>query len=173
MQDRRLLLRTILKTMIFSAVLILLLVFINSLFLNDKPRLNTNNSGVLQLVHLNVSELQPGQIMKTRWKGKEVAVLYRQNLQSEIKQSASDEDLHPSLHAFSRSQQPEYFVYFNVGDSGNCPLFYSQGIFKDICTANEFDESGRGIKGAQGNSAIQIPPHHFIGNEIVIGLWGD
>jgi hypothetical protein len=173
MQDRRLLLRTILKILIFSAVLILLLVFLNSLFLREKIGLNINNDVVLQKVQLDVSELQPGQIKKTRWKGKEVAVLYRKNLQSEIKQSALEEELHPSLYAISRSQLPEYFVYFNVGDSGNCPLFYSQGIFKDICTANEFDESGRGIKGVQGNSAIQIPPHHFIGNEIVIGLWGD
>jgi hypothetical protein len=171
MQDRRLLLHALLKTLVFSAVLLLLLVFVNSLFTDSKIRLNT--AGAVQKVQLDVSDLQPGQIKKTRWKGKEVAVLRRLSLEKiPPLHTIFKEDLHKSLDAWSRSQKPEYFVYFNAGDSGNCPLFYSQGKFKDICTANKFDQNGRDIRGDQGGFTIEISPHHFIDNVVVFGSWG-
>lgn len=171
MQDRRLFFRTILKVLVSLGVLFLLIVFFNSLF--NARQTKINEVGDELAVALDISELQLGQIKKTRWKGKEVAVLYRQNMQSEIRQSNPEENLHPSLQTYTRSRKPEYFVYINMGDSGNCPLFYSQGIFKDICTANKFDENGRGIRADQGRFSIQIPPHHFIGDVVVFSSWGD
>ena len=172
MQDRRLLLRTILKVLVFLAVCLLLLVFVNSLFTDNKTRLNT--AGAVQKAQLDVGNLQPGQIKKTRWNGKEVAVLRRISLEKiPPLHTIIKEDSHKSLDAWTRSARPEYFVYFNVGDSGNCPLFYSQGIFKDICTSNKFDENGRGIRADQGRYVIQIPPHHYIGDMLKFGSWGD
>lgn len=170
MQDRRLFYRVILKTMTFLGVLLLLLVFFNSLFTSQETGLNTTGDALQ--VQLDIAELQPRQIMKTRWKGKEVAVLNRRSLEKILPlHTIFKEDTHASLDAWTRSQKLEYFVYINSGDSGNCPLFYSEGVFKDICTANKFDENGRGIRADQGRFSIQIPPHHFIGNLVVFGSW--
>ena len=77
-----------------------------------------NSVGTVQKVQLDISDMQPGQIKKTRWKGKEVAVLYRLSLDkiSPLHTNFKD-DSHKSLDAWFRSHKPEYFVYINTGDS--------------------------------------------------------
>jgi hypothetical protein len=172
MQDRRLFFRVVLKTLVFSGVLILLLVFFNSLFTTQQTEKSI--AGDIEIIQLDIGELQPGKIKKVRWKDKEVAVLYRLNQALDPRLNVFfTEDLDKSLDTGSRSQKPEYFVYLNKGDSGNCPLFYSQGVFKDICTGNKFDENGRAISTDQGSFVIKIPPHDFQGDVLVLGSWPD
>ena len=166
MRDRRLYYRVVLKSMLFIGVLVLLFVFLNSLFVASKTEVVKEKA----LVSLDISDMQRGEIRKTRLDHKEVAVLYRkQVIGSEIN------NLHktsPGIYSSeSRSRKVDYFVYYNHGDSGNCPLFYSDEIFKDVCSGKLFDDSGREKNNKQHGYKIAIPPHYFIENQIYFGSW--
>lgn len=168
MQSRRLFFRALLKALVFLGLVVLLLVFFNSLFTTDKA--TNKQSKKFNKVILDISGLEPGQIKKIRWDGREVAVLRRIKAIKEKDTVRSDAD-HKTLNAWSRSLKPEYFVYMNVGDSGNCPLFYSQATFKDICTGTLFDESGREKRGDLLGYAIKVPAHRINNNSIIFGAW--
>lgn len=172
MQNPRLVYWLIVK--IFTAIVIvaLLWVFIGSLSTsNHSNKLKPSKSiQPLPLVKMDISKLQKGQIKKTRWGAKEVAVFYRNHpVTYHTKYIAKLP--HESLSSGSRSQKPDYFVYVNHGDSGNCPLFYSAGTFKDTCTGKIFNSSGREINNKQQGYKLEIPPHYFEAEHIYFGQW--
>jgi len=172
MQNRRLLFSVIIKLMMFSGLLLLILVLLNSLFTSSGSVTKTTNNEIPSVM-LDVTEMQSGQIKKTRWGNKEVAILLRQfpdkllHTSSEI----SAKDLHPSMKQKTRSKKPEYFVYFNTGDSRNCPLYYAGGVFKDVCSSNRFDEAGRDINANLQGYMVGIPPHYFEKSTVIFGKW--
>lgn len=167
MEKQRLVYRVLLKLMTFIAALILFVVFINSLFLGfsdekDDPKEETSI--------IKLSGMTLGEIRKTRWNGHDVAVLKRAMRPSLQKISEPQQ-----LNQTSRSILPGFFVYFNTGDSGNCPLFFDGKTFKDICSGKYYDTTGRGIN-SQKATVLKIPPHFFetqdgIVAKVVIGLW--
>ena len=172
MQNRRSFLGVIIKLMTFLGLLLLTLVLINSLFTDDANVPKTANDQLLT-VSLNIAEMQTGQIKKIRWNNKEIAILLRQFPEKLVQQKMvnSEEELHASIKAQTRSQKPEYFVYFNAGDSGNCPLYYAGGVFRDVCSSNKFDEAGRDINANSHSYMLRIPPHHFNQDKVIIGKW--
>jgi len=171
LQNRRLQFRVILKVLSFLGLVILIGVFLNSLFIKEGKEILRNEAELN--VSIDVDGMYPGQIKKTRWQQKEVAVLYRrypEKIQNNML-SLEKIKIHESLNPTTRSKQLAYFVFVNTGDSKNCPLHYREGIFKDICSTNTFDETGRAIINASINSSIEIPPHYFDGNSIYFGTW--
>jgi hypothetical protein len=91
--------------------------------------------------------MKKGEIRKARWKGVEVAVLYR-------KQSSSNNE--------------KFFVYLNHGDSGNCPLFYQKNTLKDICTGSLFDVMGKPLQLSIGYQ-LEVPSYYFEEKKIFLG----
>jgi len=172
MPNRRLLFTAIIKLLILLGLLVMIWVFINSLFSKDE-RISVTVSKDVPILTLDLSEMKKGQIKKVRWDNKEVAILSRQNLSilKTIENSEFKEKLHPSINVQTRSIRPEYFVYFNAGDSSNCPLFYAAGELKDVCTSNKFDETGRGLKLSLNDFVLKIPPHYFENTKLIIGKW--
>ena len=145
---------------------VLLLVFLNSLFVGGEPEPKETTA----IVVLDISNMQKGEIRKTLLGGKEVAVLYRKKPVSYLNPvTDSAKLLSETLISASRSQKEDYFVYFNHGDSGNCPLFYSDSTFKDVCSSKLFDTSGREISDPKHGYKIKIPSHHFNNNKIYFG----
>lgn len=172
MQNRRLLLGVIIKLMMFSGLALLIVVLFNSLFTKEaKTPIDTNNK--IPLVSLDIAEMQLGQVRKIRWDNKEVAVLLRQFSEklTQTSESFSAQGLHFSIDTKTRSKKPDYFVYYNMGDSKNCPLHYAAGVFKDVCNSNRFDEAGRQLDSNSQSYILQIPPHYFEGDQIVFGQW--
>ena len=172
MQNRRLLLSAIIKLLTLLGLLLLTLVFINSLFTDDGSVADTPGNE-LPVVKLEITDMQKGQIKKIRWNNKDVAILLRQ-FPEKLLQKAGDnlqEDLHPSIKSQTRSKKTEYFVYFNIGDSRNCPLFYAAGEFKDVCSSNRFDEAGRDMNANQQSYMLAIPPHYFEQDTVIFGKW--
>jgi len=172
MQNRRLLFSVIIKLMMFFGLLLLTLVLVNSLFTDDGsvPKTISNE---LSIVKLDIAEMKTGQIKKIRWDNREVAILLRQ-FPKKLDQTVTDklqEDLPPSIELQARSKKREYFVYFNTGDSKNCPLYYAGGVFKDVCSSNRFDEAGRDINANPQSYRLQIPPHYFEQDHVIFGLW--
>ena len=172
MQNRRLLFSVIIKLLTFSGLILLIVVFVNSLFSSNEI-ININNKEELPNAVLDISEMYKGQIKTVRWNNKEVAVLLRQFPEKlgEIDKVSLVESHHPSIKPQLRSVKPEYFVYYNIGDSKNCPLYYAAGIFKDVCSSNRFDEAGRDIKANLQSYMLEVPPHHFEKENLIFGQW--
>lgn len=172
MQNRRLLFGVIIKLLILSGILLLIAVLVNSLFIKT-PTKSIFENNKIPITKIGLTDMFKGQIRKIRWKNKEVAVLLRQfpeKLQSDNSEF-SDKPLHPSLDNKTRSLKDSYFVYFNTGDSNNCPLHYAAGEFKDVCSANKFDEAGRPLSASGESHHLKIPPHYFENSDVVIGKW--
>jgi len=170
MNNPRLIYRVILKTLAAFAIIALSVVLLRSLFVSTEEEVkNKPITRNIDAVKLDLSGLKEGEIKKIRWDGKEIAILYRQESSKEV--SEGNEKLHQSLNTETRSQQPEYFVYTNYGDSQNCPLFYSNNRFKDICTSTFFDTAGRQINNPQQGFLLEIPPHNFNDKILIIGSW--
>ncbi len=173
MQKQRLVYRVVLKLMTFVAALVLLVVFINSLFTGSGDDKDISRD---KIATIDLSGMVLGEIRKARWQGREVAVLKRKAVEPEKhKTTAAILSGNSIINPVTRSILPAYFVYFNTGDSGNCPLFFEAGRFKDICSGNYFDVAGRAIN-ASNHAAIKIPPHYFEqqGGEpakVLIGRW--
>ncbi len=170
MKNPRLIYRVILKILALSAVVILLWVMTRSLFVGSNQAESSNPQQKTQLVILDVSGMQKGEIRKANWQGKQVAVLLRK---TPITVKAKTDNKYPKLlsKTLSRSLKPGYFVYINMGDSGNCPLFYSDDIFKDICSSTLFDSAGRALNNPDQGYQLKIPPHQFNDNTLTIGRW--
>lgn len=151
--DKRLRYRVILKALTFAGVLVLVIVFFKSLFVSTST-VNTNdsqNSIETQIVEL--SDIAKGQIHKVRWKSKEVIILNRKTVSNDLTDG-----------------KKSYSIFFNTGDSGNCPLFHDSSGFKDVCSGKKFDTLGR-EKGYTANGTIlKSPPFYFTENKVIIGL---
>lgn len=162
----------IIKSLIFLGLLLLLVVLVNSLFTSSANH-STKTNKELPTVIIDISDMYNGQIRKIRWKNKEIGILRRQFPEklTKVPIETSKEALHSTLNNKTRSVKNDYFVYLNIGDSNNCPLFYSGGEFKDVCSSNKFDESGRSISASSQSFKIKIPPHYFNVNQLVIGKW--
>jgi len=172
MQNRRLLFGVIIKILLFIGVIILALVLINSLFI-AKEKKSVLNDEIKVIAEIDLADMQNGQVRKIRWKNREVAVLLRQFSEQLLESPITDkvENTHSSINTQTRSIKQEYFVYFNMGDSKNCPLHYAAGVLKDICSSNRFNEAGMDINGNLKAYKIEIPPHYFEENRVIFGKW--
>lgn len=173
MSSKRKNLGGLLKALSLLASLALASVLVQSLFPGMGSNEENKNNHESRDVEINLEGMQVGEIRKVRWKGREAAVLKRKRpVYSESQAGQTKADI---LDPKSRSLLSEYFVYFNSGDSGSCPLFYDGNDFKDICSGRRFDNAGR-EKGGMDGIEIEIPPHHFSFNKgkperLVIGNW--
>lgn len=168
MKNPRLVFRVIIKILTVLGLIILLFVFTNSLFVQqDKEKVIEHD-----LLTLDLKDMIKGDVRKIRWGGKEIGILKRKGHHVLRHTKYIAKIPHQSLNSALRSLTEEYFVYYNQGDSGNCPLFIEGDGFKDTCTATRFDTSGREKgKGLQG-FRLAIPPHYFQGDKLFVGAWG-
>jgi len=168
--DKRLIYRVVLKILLSVALLVLLVVFVKSLFIGANETQKSQEVTSV-LVSLDLEGMRKGEIRKIRLDGKEVAVLKRKGNPKFRPTKYLPKIPHPSLNGWLRSITQDYFVYYNYGDSGNCPLFNEGDGFKDTCTSMRFDTSGREKdKGLQGYR-LEIPPHYFQDDKLFIGAW--
>lgn len=176
MTDKRLLYRVILKVMTMIGIIALLLVFFNAAFFT-----NIETEAVVIDVDdtsVDVSRLSSGSNKVVRWNNKRVGILKRTDANQLALIAESSKAPDESLASISehpwRSIDPRFFVYFDVGDSGHCPLFFqiqAQLVsFKDTCSGNWFDSQGR-FK-SDGTAGLKIPPHYYSAEgQLVIGRW--
>ncbi len=167
MQKQRLIYCVILKVMTLIAALILLVVFINSLFLGSNGAKDDSRD---KTVTLNLTGMAQGEIRKIAWNGREVAVLKR-SVGQLIQKTGEPQQLNQQ----SRSIFTDYFVFFNAGDSGHCPLFFNGKTLKDTCSGKRFDLTGR-ENSPSGHFVIDVPAHYFViqdgeAKQLVIGRW--
>ena len=176
MTDKRLLYRVSLKVLGMIGIIALLLVFFNATFYTnietEEAVINVDDTEV------DVSGLFSGGNTVVRWNNQRVGILKRTDVNQLALIAQSSEAPKSSLASVNRhpwrSIDPRFFVYFDVGDSGHCPLYFqnkaAEVSFKDTCSSNWFDSQGR-FK-SDGTAGLKIPPHYYSENDqLVIGRW--
>jgi len=169
--DNRLVYRVVLKLLFLVALGVLTIVFINSLFIGSDKERKTQSAVAKSIVLLDLSNMKKGDVKTIHWDGKEVAVLHRKTNFPFYHTKYIAKIPHQSVNSGLRSLKTEYFVYFNYGDSNNCPLFVEDYGLKDVCTGTKFNTSGRVKGNEQQGYRLKIPPHHFEGVILTIGDW--
>ena len=142
-------------------------------------------------VQVNLSKLEPGQLIRVEWRGKPVWILNRTEaalstlapLESELSDPNSAESLQPvAAQNSTRSLKPEIFVAIGLCTHLGCSPTYRpeiaptdlgkdwQGGFFCPCHGSKFDIAGRVYSGMPAPTNLEIPPYRYIDdNTIVIG----
>jgi len=142
-------------------------------------------------VQVNLSKLEPGQLIRVEWRGKPVWILNRTEaalstlapLESELSDPNSAESLQPvAAQNSTRSLKPEIFVAIGLCTHLGCSPTYRpeiaptdlgkdwQGGFFCPCHGSKFDIAGRVYSSMPAPTNLEIPPYRYIDdNNIVIG----
>jgi len=154
-----------------------------------KPSARTKAIGAP--VEVDISELQPGQMMRVKWQGKPVWILRRgekaledlKTLDDELRDpDSSREQQPPYAKNEHRSIRPEYLVviglcthlgcspnYFTAADPHDMGPDWKGGFFCP-CHGSRFDLAGRVFKGVPAPDNLIVPPHKFLSDvHILIG----
>ncbi|MEN8175910.1 MAG: ubiquinol-cytochrome c reductase iron-sulfur subunit [Pseudomonadota bacterium] len=139
----------------------------------------------------DISKLEPGQILRLKWRGKPVWVVRRtdQNiadldtLNNQVIDPKSEIPQQPGYAKNTwRSRKQEYLVAVGICTHLGCaPTFRPEvspadlgpdwkGGFFCPCHGSRFDLAGRVYKGAPAPKNLEVPPYRFLGeNKILIG----
>lgn len=140
-------------------------------------------------VEVDISKLEPGQLIRVEWRGKPVWILYRtpevlstlKALEGELRDPASEESIQPtSSQNDVRAIKPEIFVTIGICTHLGCSPIYRpevappdlgkdwQGGFFCPCHGSKFDLAGRVYKGVPAPTNLEIPPYRYITDATII-----
>lgn len=142
-------------------------------------------------VEIDISKIEPGQLIRVAWRGKPVWVLFRtpevlQILATDTGKLADFNSLESNQPTYSqnefRSIKPEIFIAVGLCTHLGCsPNFRPEIAPNDLgdewnggffcpCHGSGFDLAGRVIKGVPAPTNLDIPPHRYITEtRIIIG----
>ena len=139
-------------------------------------------------VDVNVSKLQPGQMLTVSWRGKPVWVVRRTpdmlktlpTLVGILRDGSSESSEQPAYAKNEfRSAKPEFLVVVGVCTHLGCAPLYRpavnsadmapnwRGGFFCPCHGSSFDLAGRVFQGVPAPTNLVIPPHNFLTDSIV------
>ena len=141
-------------------------------------------------VQVDISQLEPGKMLKFEWRGKPVWIVRRtqEMLQSlakvadELADPDSQRDQQPSYAQNEvRSIHPEVLVLVGLCTHLGCSPLEKllpgeldtewQGGFFCPCHGSKFDLAGRVYKGVPAPTNLEVPPHRFLSeNRVEIGV---
>lgn len=139
-------------------------------------------------VELDFSKLEPGQLIRVKWRGKPVWVISRTpNMLSKLDgftdqlQDPNSEE--PQQPAFAknvyRSLKKEVFIAVGICTHLGCsPTFLADTFAEQVegmdsgffcpCHGSTFDMAGRVFSGVPAPLNLEIPPYHFINDTTVM-----
>jgi ubiquinol-cytochrome c reductase iron-sulfur subunit len=140
-------------------------------------------------VEVDISNLEPGQLLIVEWRGKPVWILRRTKqmldrlvaTESQLRDPDSLVEQQPAYaHNRHRSINPEYLVLIGICTHLGCSPLYRpdlgglagewQGGFYCPCHGSKFDLAGRVMKGVPAPINLEVPPYKFLNDKtIVIG----
>lgn len=142
-------------------------------------------------VEVDISKMEPGQLIRVAWRGKPVWVLNRTpdvittlaTLDSKLADPVSNESMQPEISKNPlRSIKPEIFVAVGLCTHLGCsPTFRPEIAPNDLgpdwkggffcpCHGSWFDLAGRVYRGVPAPTNLEIPPYRYeTDNLIVVG----
>ncbi len=139
-------------------------------------------------VNVDVSQLQSGQMVTVSWRGKPVWVVRRtpemlkilsENV-TELRDPDSNESIQPEYTKNSfRSVNDEYLVVVGICTHLGCAPLYRPAVgspdmmegwmggFFCPCHGSRFDLAGRVAKSVPAPTNLEIPPYHFLSNNVI------
>jgi ubiquinol-cytochrome c reductase iron-sulfur subunit len=141
-------------------------------------------------VEVNISKIEPGQMLRVEWRGKPVWVVSRTpemieqlaKHEDQLRDAASEVEQQPAYaQNRHRSIKPEILVAVGICTHLGCSPQYIHDSFNAQvegvpsgffcpCHGSKFDMSGRVFQSVPAPSNLQIPPHYYIDdNTILIG----
>ena len=141
-------------------------------------------------VKANISKLEPGQMMTVEWRGKPVYVVRRteavmaslQKTKDRLRDPNSEQSKQPAyVDPFHRAINPEYLVLVGLCTHLGCaPQFQPevgptpfnsdwQGGFFCPCHGSQFDLAGRVFAGVPAPINLEVPPHRYEGDVLIVG----
>jgi ubiquinol-cytochrome c reductase iron-sulfur subunit len=126
----------------------------------------------LSSTELDISAIQPGQIVTVKWRGKPVFVRHRTKDEIEAAEKVSLSDLPDPEPDSKRVQKPEWLVVIGVCTHLGCIPLGHEGEFNGWfcpCHGSTYDTSGR-IRSGPAPTNLEVPKYAFIGDtKIKIG----
>jgi len=140
-------------------------------------------------VEVDISKMEPGQLIRVAWRGKPVWILNRTpevistlgTLDSKLADPLSNESLQPedSKNAL-RSIKPEIFVAVGLCTHLGCsPTFRPEIAPSDLgsdwkggffcpCHGSWFDLAGRVFRGVPAPTNLEVPPYRYVNDNLII-----
>ncbi|ALU43981.1 MULTISPECIES: ubiquinol-cytochrome c reductase iron-sulfur subunit [Pseudoalteromonas] len=139
-------------------------------------------------VEVDISKLEPGQLIRVEWRGKPVWVVYRTptmldemkkhegNLRDPNSEEPQQLDSAKNPH---RSKRPEIFVAVGICTHLGCsPSFLNGGFGEKVegtehgffcpCHGSKFDMAGRVFQAVPAPLNLEIPPYTFIDDTTIL-----
>ncbi|ABI73143.1 MULTISPECIES: ubiquinol-cytochrome c reductase iron-sulfur subunit [Shewanella] len=142
-------------------------------------------------VEVNISKVEPGQLIRVEWRGKPVWVVRRteavlnnlKTLDSKLRDPASEEMQQPEYATNpARSIKPEFFIAVGICTHLGCSPTYLPDSFGEQvegvtsgffcpCHGSKFDMAGRVFQGVPAPLNLVIPPHKYVDDaNVIIGV---
>lgn len=142
-------------------------------------------------VAVDISKIQPGQLIRVEWRGKPVWIVSRTekilvelaSLNDKLRDPDSLEPQQPDYALNkNRSLKPEIFVAVGICTHLGCSPTYLPDSFSEQvegvesgffcpCHGSKFDLAGRVFQNVPAPLNLVIPPHYYVSDtEILIGL---
>lgn len=142
-------------------------------------------------VEVNVSKIEPGQLIRVEWRGKPVWVVRRTEavlnglaaLDEQLRDPTSAEQQQPEYaQNAARAINPEYFIAVGLCTHLGCSPTYLPDTFAEQvegvasgffcpCHGSKFDMAGRVFQGVPAPLNLMVPPHKYIDdNNVIIGV---
>ena len=144
-------------------------------------------------VEVNLSKIEPGKMVREKWRGKPVWIVHRtpdmlatlDSAEKVLRDPNSDDSVQPAYTKNRhRSIKPEYLVLVGICTHLGCSPSYRpnvtnsgvtggsnwQGGFFCACHGSQFDFAGRVYRSVPAPKNLEVPPYHFAGDDkIIIG----
>ncbi|NKF49507.1 ubiquinol-cytochrome c reductase iron-sulfur subunit [Shewanella sp. WXL01] len=142
-------------------------------------------------VEVNISKVEPGQLIRVEWRGKPVWVVRRteavlnelKSLDGQLLDPTSQEEQQPEYaQNEARSIKPEFFIAVGICTHLGCSPTYMPDSFGEQvegvtagffcpCHGSKFDMAGRVFQGVPAPLNLVIPPHQYLDdNTVLIGV---
>lgn len=139
-------------------------------------------------VEVDVSKIEPGQLIRVEWRGKPVWVVSRTQatldelptLDGELRDPDSNEPQQPDYaQSTYRSIKPELLVAVGICTHLGCSPTYMPGNFGAQvegvdygffcpCHGSKFDMAGRVFKNVPAPLNLEVPPYYYVNNTTVL-----
>lgn len=139
-------------------------------------------------VEVNISKVEPGQLIRVEWRGKPVWVVRRteavlnqlSTLDDQLRDPGSAEMQQPDYaQNASRSIKPEYFIAVGICTHLGCSPTYLPDSFGEQvegvtsgffcpCHGSKFDMAGRVFQGVPAPLNLVVPPHQYVDDGTVL-----